>query len=371
MPTGKKVIVRMSNGDVPKLYMYGFIDSIMAESFVKELNWLASVGHKAVDLHINSLGGNNLDGVAIISAMRTCGMEITGYVDGIAASMASLIALYCNKLYMNKYARMLFHQPSGFAQGTVEEMTEQLEFLKTVQDDAIDMYCKRTGMTADQVKSVFMNGKDNIYMADKALSTGLVDGVFEGEEVELPEDSNAEGVYMAFQTRMESKFSDIMEKQFLSPRMASLLGVAQSADAAAVEAAMTAMHGKALQADTYKQQLEELNENLTTNQVKMKLDKAKEDKLITDQQYTVFMAQYAKNPDALDDVLKTMAPFTSIMTKLNQQPPQTGQRTPQVTALMAKGYTALMSSGEMAALHSLDPEAAQEVKEAHFASKRK
>ncbi len=368
---GKKVIVRMNSGDCPKLYMYGFIDAEMSAAFVKELNWLASCGHKEVDLHINSQGGNVMDGVAMISAMRSCRMEINGYVDGIAASMASLVALCCNKLYMNKYARMLFHQPSGFAQGTVDEMSQQVEFLKTVQDDAIDMYCQRTGMTAEEVSAIFMNGKDNIYTADKALGAKLVDGVFDGEEVELPEDATAEGIYMAFQAKMESKFSDIMEKQFLSPKMATLLGVAADANSAAVEAAMTALHGKALQADTYKQQLEELNEKLTANQVKMKLDSAKEKGQITEQQYTVFMAQYAKNPDALDEVLKTMAPFASVMTKLNVQPRQEGSHTPEVKALMAKGYTVLMKSGEMAQLHSMSPEAVQEVREAYFASKRK
>ncbi|WP_432263881.1 Clp protease ClpP, partial [Escherichia coli] len=75
------------------IYIYDEIGfwGVTAKQFVSELNALGDITH--INLHINSPGGDVFEGIAIFNALKNQGATITVYVDGVAASMASVIAM--------------------------------------------------------------------------------------------------------------------------------------------------------------------------------------------------------------------------------------------------------------------------------------
>ncbi|MFV2394034.1 Clp protease ClpP, partial [Escherichia coli] len=64
-----------------------------------------------INLHINSPGGDVFEGIAIFNALKTHGASITAYVDGVAASMASVIAMVGNPVIMPENTFMMIHKP--------------------------------------------------------------------------------------------------------------------------------------------------------------------------------------------------------------------------------------------------------------------
>lgn len=367
MPAKYRTIVRMVSGDMPEVLLYGLIDDHMSQVFAMDIQMLKVQGCKEAVLRINSNGGNVSDGVAMYNTMRTSGIKWHVRVDGAAASMASVLAFAGETLEMSKYARLMMHKPSGGAWGNADELRAMAEYIDSVESDMLEIYAKRTGLSTADVQAKFFNGKDNFFTAKQAKQLNLIDGIYDGEDLGIndSDDADVQMVFSAFQAKMELKANNNMDP-ILTPEVLRMLGVTASADSAAVSAAIKKLHGKALQAEVYKQQLEDFKTQHTANEVTAMLDKAKADKKITAQQHTVFAKQFADNPEDLKEVLDTMGAFASVTSKLNTVDRPDGQYTPQVAALMAKGWTALMQSGEMATLKSLSADAYGDMFELKF-----
>ncbi len=86
---------------------------VAAKQFVSDMNALGDITH--IDLHINSPGGDVFEGIAIFNALKNHGAAITVYVDGVAASMASLIAMAGDTVIMPENAFMMIHKPWGIS----------------------------------------------------------------------------------------------------------------------------------------------------------------------------------------------------------------------------------------------------------------
>lgn len=95
--------------------MYGYIglEEITSNAFVKELKSLEKIASK-INLRINSGGGNIFEGITMFNAIRNSKAEIRAYVDGLAASMATVLALAPQKVYMSKAAMFMTHRANGF-----------------------------------------------------------------------------------------------------------------------------------------------------------------------------------------------------------------------------------------------------------------
>ena len=124
-----------------------------------------------IDVRINSNGGEVYAGIAIFNALKNSKADITIYVDGIAASMASVIALCGKPVQMSRYARLMLHSVQGGCYGNKEE-----------------------------IRSLYFDGKDHWLRADEALALGLIDGIYDADP--LPEDSTPEQVFQIFNNRL-------------------------------------------------------------------------------------------------------------------------------------------------------------------------
>lgn len=147
------------------IYIYDEIGfwGVTARQFVSDLQALGNISH--INLHINSPGGDVFEGIAIFNALRFHGAAITVHIDGIAASMASVIAMVGNPVIMPENTMMMIHKPWGFAGGDANDMRDYADLLDKMESVLIPAYAEKTGKSADEIAAMledetWMNGSE-------------------------------------------------------------------------------------------------------------------------------------------------------------------------------------------------------------------
>ena len=153
-------------------------DGVAAKSFSKDLR---AIKASDIDLHLNSPGGSVFEGHAIYNAIKSHPANVTVYIDGLAASIASVIALAGDRIVMAKNALFMIHDPWGFAMGTADEMRKTADVLDKTRDTIVGVYSERTGMDDSDIHAAM--SAETWYSADEALAAGFVDEV--GGEMKL------------------------------------------------------------------------------------------------------------------------------------------------------------------------------------------
>lgn len=190
------------------ILLYGDIgeySDVTAAGIARELIEAESSG-KRIDVRINSNGGDVYTGIAIFNALRNSKADIHIYVDGIAASMASVIALCGKPVEMSKYARLMLHSVSGGCYGNKTELRRCLEEVEALEDTLCRMYAPKLGIGEDEIRARYFDDTDHWLKADEALSLGFIDGIYDADPV--PEDSTPEQVYRIFNNRLEQPLND-------------------------------------------------------------------------------------------------------------------------------------------------------------------
>lgn len=153
-------------------------EGITAKGFQKELS---AIKAKEIDLHINSPGGNVFDGITIYNLLKQHPAKITTYIDGLAASIASVIALAGDSVTMAENALWMMHNPSGMVMGTSQDMRSMADVLDKVRSSIATAYVGKSGKSEDEVYALM---DDETWMtAEEAKSAGLVDDI--GSEMDL------------------------------------------------------------------------------------------------------------------------------------------------------------------------------------------
>ena len=116
--------MQATNNSQADIFIYDEIGywGVTAKQFVNDLRALGDISH--INLHINSPGGDVFDGIAIFNALKHHGAAITVHIDGLAASMASVIAMVGNPVIMPGKTMMMIHNPCGLAGCNANEMHE-------------------------------------------------------------------------------------------------------------------------------------------------------------------------------------------------------------------------------------------------------
>jgi ATP-dependent Clp endopeptidase proteolytic subunit ClpP len=152
---------------------------ITAKDFNDSLRALGPVSH--IDLYINSPGGSVFDGIGIYNMLKRHKAEITVHVDGIAASIASFIAMVGSKIIMPSNSMMMIHDPSGFVAGTSKDMRELAVALEKMKANMVAAYVAKSGLPEDEVRQMMT---DETWMtAQEAVDYGFADEM--GQEVQM------------------------------------------------------------------------------------------------------------------------------------------------------------------------------------------
>ena len=174
-----------ARGSIGEIWLYDQIgesfwgDGISAKSFQKDLAGLGRVTN--IDLRINSPGGDVFDGFAIYNLIAQHPANVTVYVDGVAASIASIIAMAGNSILMAKNSLMMIHNPQGVAVGDEDEMDRVKSLLRQVKANLIAAYAERTGNSAEKIGE-WMND-ETWFHAENAVELGFADSVIEAQAV--------------------------------------------------------------------------------------------------------------------------------------------------------------------------------------------
>lgn len=175
-----KAELRVENkaAEAAQIYLYDEISwwGISSAQFVAELNGITS---PSVDLFINSPGGDVNEGTAIYNALRRHGARVNIVVDGIAASIASVIAQAGDTITMQRGSMMMIHQAWGIAGGFASDMRAYADTLDLMTRSIAGIYQGRAGGTVDDwLAAMQANGENGTwYSAEEAVTAGLADSV--------------------------------------------------------------------------------------------------------------------------------------------------------------------------------------------------
>ena len=134
---------------------------------------LAEVGNGPLLVEINSPGGNVWDGLSIYNQLRGRKAPVTTRVVGIAASIASIIALAGDRVEMAEAALMMIHDPSGMASGTSEDMRKMADALDQHAQVLVGVYAKKTGRSPESIRAAMKS--ETWFTTSEAVAFGLVD----------------------------------------------------------------------------------------------------------------------------------------------------------------------------------------------------
>lgn len=164
--------------ETPKIYIYDEIGywGNSAKDFADELNKIDSA---ELVVHLNSPGGEIFDGLAIYQALKNHKASVTIMVDGLAASIASVIAMAADRLVMAPKATMMIHDGWTMGVGNAAEMRKLADLLDKQSEIIASAYADRTGQDANFWRDRMRD--ETWYNAQEALDAGLIDEI-EGQE---------------------------------------------------------------------------------------------------------------------------------------------------------------------------------------------
>lgn len=177
--------IKNAAADVAEVYIYDQIGydwwtdgGVQAKNFMGELNAITS---PEIHLHINSPGGSVFDGVAIYNGLVRHKAKVTTFIDGLAASIASIIALAGERVVMAENALFMIHNPWGGVQGDAADMRKMADVLDKIRDTLVNTYEARTSMSRDEL--VALLDAETWYDAAEALAAGFVDEIAGAQRV--------------------------------------------------------------------------------------------------------------------------------------------------------------------------------------------
>lgn len=174
---------------VGELLLYGIIgsdsgldwllDEITPKKFASELQALGDL--KELRIRINSEGGDVFAGQAIHSMLQRYPGKTTVIIDGIAASIASVIAMAGDVVIMPRNAMMMIHNPFTAAVGDASEFRKLADTLDSVRESITAAYEMKTGLSRERILAIM---EDETWLtAEEALELGFIDEIESARKV--------------------------------------------------------------------------------------------------------------------------------------------------------------------------------------------
>jgi ATP-dependent protease ClpP protease subunit len=356
----------------PEVLLYGIIgqgkDCVSAYDFVSKIKALEN-DHPLINVRINSGGGSIFDGIAMYNAIKGSKATINTYVDGVAASMASVVALAGNKCYMSSLGKMMTHRAKGAITGGADDMRNSAQLLDSLEKTMAILYAEKTGLTEDVAKATFMGNEDKWMTAQEALDNKLIDGIFDATaQVSLPSSlNNLTEVVNAYAAALYNPDNN-MEKLQLTANQLSALQLKAESTPAEMMSAIDALIQKAASVPTLQASVEakdteiaNLKKEATKKDIEGYVAEALSAKKITVELGNTLKAQFADNPVGLKAVLDAMPSYSPITAQM-----QAGAEANELQKLEAKSFDELDKAGELPRLKELSIDSFKAKFKQHF-----
>ena len=173
------------------MILYGTIgsdewwDDICDKTFKEDIANLGEVEN--INLHINSPGGSVFAAVAIANTLKNHKAKVTAYIDGLAASAATIITSACDVVKMPKNALFMIHNPLTWAYGNKQELEKTGILLDKVKDSILETYLAKAKDKTKEELSVLMD-EEKWFNAEEAKEYGFIDEIV--GEMEKPQNVN-------------------------------------------------------------------------------------------------------------------------------------------------------------------------------------
>ncbi|EER75664.1 head maturation protease, ClpP-related [Weissella paramesenteroides] len=170
--------MKATDNEVAEIHIDGEIVSeklwdsdVSATDFRDSLKELGPV--KTINMSINSPGGSVFDGIAIYNMLKKNPATVNVTVEGLAASIASVIAMAGDTLTMDTGSMLMIHNPFTMAVGNASELREMADTLDQIRESSVNIYHEKTGIDKEAIKSVMDN--ETWLTADEAITAGWAD----------------------------------------------------------------------------------------------------------------------------------------------------------------------------------------------------
>jgi ATP-dependent protease ClpP protease subunit len=167
------------SADSATLYLYDVIDPYWGIAAADVCKQIADLQGMAINLRINSPGGDVFDGRAIATAIAQHG-NVTAWIDGIAASAATTVAIAAKQINIADGAMFMIHNAWTLAYGNKSDLAETITLLEKIDQAIIADYCRKTKQSVEQV-TAWMDA-ETWFSAQEALDSGFVDQLVTGND---------------------------------------------------------------------------------------------------------------------------------------------------------------------------------------------
>ena len=171
---------------VGELLLYGYIsnsswwgDEVTPKQFAKDLKELGDI--ETLNLYINSGGGDVFAAQAIYSMLARHEAKKHVYIDGLAASAASLIAMVGDTVTMPKNAMIMIHNPWSWGMGFASDFRKIADDLDKIREAMIPTYADKSGLSHEEVVAIM--DAETWLTAEEAVEKGFADEVEEAKEI--------------------------------------------------------------------------------------------------------------------------------------------------------------------------------------------
>jgi ATP-dependent Clp protease protease subunit len=145
-------------------------EGITAESITDEIN---ALDVDTLNVRINSGGGLVFEGIAIYNAIARSTAHVIVHIDGIAASIASVIAMAGDEIRISEGSHIMIHKPWSFAVGDAVALRKEAEILDTLEAGIIDIYAARTDAKRADLEAWV--GAETWFLGQQAVDAGFAD----------------------------------------------------------------------------------------------------------------------------------------------------------------------------------------------------
>lgn len=169
-----------NSAEVATLKIYDYVGKYEEVNTENIQNQLDECNGKPLEIYINSYGGEVFEGFAIYNMLRRYTGYKKVYIDGIAASIASVIAMAGNEVIMNKASMLMIHNASGCAFGTFKEMEQVAEALKKINEVIRDVYKEKTNLDDETLTTLMDN--ESYLTAQECVDYGFANNIIDDKE---------------------------------------------------------------------------------------------------------------------------------------------------------------------------------------------
>jgi ATP-dependent Clp endopeptidase proteolytic subunit ClpP len=231
LPTAKKKFeIKCKTETLAEIELYGSIgesfwdDSISAKQFSEELKKLPS-SVKEISLRVNSPGGSVFDGMTIYERLRNHPAKVVAYVDGLAASIASIIIMAADEIVIGDGALVMIHKPLTGIYGNSTELEKMIDILDKIESQMVSIYAKKTGLSRSEITASL--AKETWYTSDEAIELGFADRKIEASNTlqlvasaskgcpwlkNMPEVKNTDAIVREKLRELNNKVSGFLKK---------------------------------------------------------------------------------------------------------------------------------------------------------------